>query len=386
MRFLIDCRRLFDGVAWHEDCALLVEDDTLVAVLPRADAPAGVALRIPAPGLLAPGFVDLQVNGGGGVMLNNQPDRQGVGQIAAAHRATGTTAMMPTVMSDRPEVLKAAAEAVRAARDGGDRAVLGLHIEGPFFEPTRRGAHRADALRAPTAGDIDWLCGLQDFPVILTLAPEHCGDEQLRRLAQAGILLCAGHSDAGYDRIEAAVACGLRGVTHLYNAMRPLGSREPGVVGAALALDQLWVGVIADGHHVHPASLRIALAAKPLDRVFLVTDAMATVGADADSFELYGETIRERKGRLVNGAGVLAGSAIGMIDAVRVATEVVGLPLAHSLAMASRVPAEFLGLDHRLGRIAPGYRADLVHFSDDYRVLDTWIAGEHRCHRRQVGS
>ncbi len=378
MKQYISARRLFDGSDWREDCVVVLDGERIEALLPRQEVPADSLLQLP--GTLAPGFIDLQVNGGGGVMLNSQPDREGVERIAGGHRATGTTAMMPTVVSDRPQVQAAAVNAVREAIAAGNRAVLGVHIEGPFFEPAKRGTHHPDMIRAPGDADIDWLCRQADLPLILTLAPEHVEPGQLRRLSEAGVLLCAGHTDADYEQICQAVANGLRGFTHLYNAMSQLGSREPGTVGAALDHDELWVGIIADGHHVHPASLRIACAAKPRDKVFLVTDAMATVGGEQPWFEIYGERIEVRDGRLVNSEGALAGAHIGMIDAVRIATEDMGLALEHSLAMAGANPAAFLGLERELGHIGPGYRADLVHFDRHYAVRDTWIAGQHQQH------
>jgi N-acetylglucosamine-6-phosphate deacetylase len=347
--------------------------------VPASDL-AGQSMTHETGGILAPGFIDLQVNGGGGVMLNNQPCRETVERIAAAHRATGTTGMLPTLISDRFETQQAAVEGVRAARDAGNPAILGIHLEGPFFEPARRGVHRADRIRPATGADLEWLCGLSDLPVVLTLAPEQFETADLERLAAAGLLLCAGHTNASYAQMQSAVDAGLRGVTHLFNAMSPLQSREPGTVGAALEEDRLWVGIIADGHHVHPASLRLACRSKPRGKVLLVTDAMATVGSDSDCFELYGERITLRDGRLVNAAGVLAGSAIGMIDAVRICHEQVGLPLAECLRMASLYPAQFLGLERQLGRLAPGHRADLVHFDEAFRVSDTWIAGQHQAH------
>jgi N-acetylglucosamine-6-phosphate deacetylase len=215
---------------------------------------------------------------------------------------------------------------------------------------------------------------------MLTLAPEQVRPGQIKTLVDAGLVVCAGHTDAHFEQVQRALAEGLSGFTHLYNAMRPSTGREPGVVGAALADSNSWCGIIIDQHHVHAACARIAYAAKPRGKMYLVSDAMSTVGAAQKSFEIYGETIAEQNGCLVNSEGRLAGSAIGMIDAVRLNTEWVGVPLAESLRMAALYPAQFMQLDQHLGRIAPGYRADLVHFSAAYKVAHSWVAGAVRAH------
>ncbi|MDA8752539.1 N-acetylglucosamine-6-phosphate deacetylase [Halieaceae bacterium] len=376
----ITAPRIFDGDSWLFEYALLIEDGQILDVLPTANVPPGVALLDLEDGILAPGFIDLQVNGGGGVMFNSQPEYAGLQTMLAAHRGFGTTAIMPTLISDQPEIYQRGIAAVREARDQGNPSILGLHIEGPFFEPTRRGAHRQSCLRDLTEEDIGWLCAAADLPLMLTLAPERCQPGQISQLAQAGILVCAGHTSASFEQARAALQEGLRGFTHLYNAMGPVTAREPGVVGAALDDVHSWAGIIADGHHVHPASLLLAHRAKARGKLCLVTDAMATVGTSENSFQLYDETITLRDGKLVNAEGKLAGSAIGMIQAVRVAHEAAGIELGECLNMASRYPAAFLRRDDERGCLAPGYRVDLTHFDDDYRVHNTWIAGDRTRH------
>ena len=266
--------------------------------------------------------------------------------------------MLPTVVSDTPAVQQAAVDAIRQARADD------LH----------------GMIRPPQAQDIQWLCALQDLRVIVTLAPEHTQPGQIEQLVEAGILVCAGHTNATYQQVQQATRQGLHGITHLFNAMSPLTSREPGAVGAALDDDNLWAGIIADGHHVHPASIRLALSAKPAGKLVLVSDAMATVGGKSRSFAIYGEQIHESEGRLVNAKGVLAGSAIGMIDAVRYTHQTVGLPLAECLRMASLYPATILKLEASLGRLTSGYQADLVHFDQDFTVRNTWVAGQRAAH------
>jgi N-acetylglucosamine-6-phosphate deacetylase len=235
-------------------------------------------------------------------------------------------------------------------------------------------------IRALEASDLAWLCALQKFPVMLTLAPEQITAQQLRTLADAGLLLCAGHTNGDYTSIRQAIDSGLRGFTHLFNAMSPLTAREPGTVGAALEDGNTWAGIIADGHHVHPAVISLAKRCKAPGKLLLVSDAMATVGAIEDSFEIYGERIKVRDGRLVNAEGKLAGSAIALIDGVRIAHQLSGIELGECLRMASLYPAAFLKLDCELGRLQKGYRADLISFTADYHVTDTWVAGQHQEH------
>lgn len=379
-KFAITAPNLFDGDNFLPDHCVVVQDETVARVLPASECPAELDILVLTEGILAPGLIDLQVNGGGGLMLNNTPSAATVNSMLAAHRGRGTTSMLPTLMSDVIEVQQAGVDAVRAARAGGNPGILGIHIEGPFFAQAKRGAHLAGMIREPQKRDIDWLCSLQDMAVVVTLAPEHVSPEHIDQLAASGIHVCAGHTNASYQQMLDAATQGLQGITHLFNAMSPLTSRAPGAVGAALTDDTLWAGIIADGHHVHPASIRLACEAKPAGKLVLVTDAMATVGSSSPSFELYGEKICERDGALVNSDGVLAGSAIGMIDAVHYTCNAVGITLVESLRMASLYPAEILKMGDTLGRIAPGYRADMVHFDRDFTVHNTWLAGRRESH------
>lgn len=374
MQYLL-APRLFDGDQFHDNMAVAIADGRIAGLLAGQDLPEHANCLRYSAGTLVPGFVDLQVNGGGGVLLNNDPSPQAVERILDGHRSAGTTALLPTLLSDTPQRQRQAVDAVIAARAQGRAGVLGVHLEGPFFDTGRRGTHRADAIRPLEDADIDWLVAIDDLPVLLTLAPEHAGAGQIRRLVDAGIRIWAGHSNATYEQVQLALDEGLSGFTHLFNAMSPLAGRAPGMVGAALDSGQSWVSVIADGHHVHPASIRIAHRAKQAGRLLLVSDSMSTVGSDSREVELYGERIALRDGRLVNAEGALAGSAIGLGDAVRYCHQCVGLPLAECLRMASLYPATCLALEGELGRIAPGYRADLVLLDDDFGVMATWIGG-----------
>ena len=379
--FTIRTASLFDGERFLRDQCVIIRGETVEQIVPAPQCPPEVPGVVLEGGILAPGLIDLQVNGGGGVMLNNAPCRETVEQLRSAHRARGTTSLLPTLLSDTAEVQRAALEAVRQARAAGHPGIAGIHLEGPFFEVAKRGAHRADRIRPARAQDIDWLCAIGDMAVIVTLAPEKVSAEWIGQLSRAGITVCAGHTNATFRQMVEAAHAGLSGCTHLHNAMSPLTAREPGTVGAALDDDRLWLGIIADGQHVHPANIRLAYRAKPAGKLVLVSDAMASVGSTQPDFELYGERVSLQDGRLVNADGALAGSAIALMDAVRFTTREVGLPLTESLRMASLYPATVIGLDNTLGRIACGYRADLVFFDDDFTVRHTWLAGRHQAHK-----
>ncbi|HVI57879.1 MAG TPA: N-acetylglucosamine-6-phosphate deacetylase [Luteimonas sp.] len=326
-------------------------------------------------GTLLPGFIDAQVNGGGGVLFNNAPTVEAIAAIARAHRRFGTTGLLPTLISDDLDVMRAAIDAVREAIARGVPGVLGIHLEGPYLAPARKGTHDAGKFRVPDAAEIALATSLDSGVTLLTLAPEQVAADAIRAFAARGAIVAAGHTAASYEQARAGIAAGVRGFTHLYNAMSPLQGREPGAVGAALEDREAWCGIIADGVHVHPASLRVALAAKPRGKLFLVTDAMPPVGADDPDYLLYGETITARDGVVRNAAGALAGSALDMATAVRNAVSMLGLPLEEAARMASLYPARFLRIDDRRGRIAPGQAADLVLLDDALQVAGTWIAG-----------
>lgn len=359
---------------FEPEACVVVEDGHVVAVLHGAAPGGGVRIDLGG-GYLAPGFIDLQVNGGGGVLFNNAPGIEAIATIGRAHRRFGTTGFLPTLISDEAEVMRRAVAAVRAAIAQGVPGVLGIHLEGPYLAPARKGTHDDARFRVPEAAEIALATALDNGVTLLTVAPERLPQASLQALAARGAILWAGHSDATYAQAQAGFAAGIRGVTHLFNAMSPLQGREPGMVGAALDHADCWCGIIVDGVHVHPASLRIALAAKPRGKVLLVTDAMPMVGADSPAFDLYGETITASDGVVRNAAGALAGSALDMASAVRNAVRLLGLGLDEACRMAAQYPAEAIGLGASHGRIAPGYRADLVWLDAQAQVRATWIAG-----------
>lgn len=374
-KFALQADQVFDGDQFLQNHVVVVEGGTVSAVTARSELPADLNIEHLGAGVLAPGFIDWQVNGGGGVLFNNNTTVDGVRAILHGHHQGGTTALLPTLISDTSAAREHAVDAIRAAIATGEAGLLGLHLEGPYFAPAKRGTHHEDFMASPTEEEIDWLIANADIPLLVTLAPEVVRGEQIQRMADAGIIVCAGHTNADAETINRALASGLRGFTHLYNAMRAATGREPGVVGAALVDREAWCGIIADGHHVHPDMIRLAWHAKPTGKLCLVTDAMATVGSEDKSFQLYGQTITEHDGSLINNEGNLAGSAIAMIDAVRIAHQLAGIELGEVLRMASLYPAEFLRQPN-LGRIKSGFRADLVHFTSEFQVQQTWVAGQ----------
>jgi len=358
---------------FERDMCVVVEDGFIVAVL-QGEPPAGDAIDLEG-GYLVPGFIDAQVNGGGGVLFNNDTSVEAIAAIGRAHREFGTTGFLPTLISDDAEVMQRAIAATHDAIAQGVPGVLGIHLEGPYLAPARKGTHDDAKFRVPDATEIAMATSLDNGVSLLTLAPERVSAAAIRAIVERGGIVSAGHTAGSYDEIRAGIDAGITGFTHLYNAMSPLQGREPGAVGAALEDDDCWCGVIVDGVHVHPASLRVALAAKPCGKVFLVTDAMPMVGADDPSFDLYGETITAVDGVVRNAAGALAGSALDMASAVRNSVQLLGLPLAEACRMAAQYPAEFLGIAGERGRIAAGYRADLVLLDGEVRVLRSWIGG-----------
>ncbi|MCE3285162.1 MAG: N-acetylglucosamine-6-phosphate deacetylase [Steroidobacteraceae bacterium] len=373
---LLHARVLLDD-GFVDDRAVLIEGERIAAVVP-ADDPAvrAAATRHDLSGLtLLPGFLDTQVNGGGGVLFNDAPSVESIRRIGEAHRGYGTTGFLPTLISDDLDVVARAIAATDAAIASGVPGVVGIHIEGPYLNSVRRGTHDPTKLRNLDAGAVQLLTSLRRGRTLVTLAPEVASTGMIRRLVEAGVIVAAGHTNATYREITAALAEGLRGFTHLFNAMSQLTVREPGAVGAALDDRASWCGIIVDGRHVDFVALRLALRCKPIDRFMLVTDAMPTVGADAKSFNLQGKPISVEDGVCVDEMGVLSGSDLDMSAAVRNATAQLGVDLATAARMASRYPAAFLGFEHELGRIAPGYRANLVAVDAGVRVAHTWIDG-----------
>lgn len=378
-RFALTGARIFDGADWHDNAALVVNGGLVEAILPAGAIPSGVESIETGGGLLAPGFVDLQVNGGGGVMLNDHPDVASIETICRAHAPFGTTALLPTLITDTPAITAAAVAAGAAAARQKVPGFLGLHLEGPHLSVARKGAHDPALIRPMTdADEAALIAARKEFPVLLTtIAPESVEPARVAALAKAGLVVSLGHSDTGYATASAFAAAGATVVTHLFNAMSQIGNREPGLAGAAIDIGGLSAGIIADGIHVDPATMAIALRAKKgPGKIVLVTDAMATIGTDMTSFTLNGRTIYRKDGSLRLADGTLAGADLDMISAVRFIHRVVGLELGEALRMASLYPAHAIGQAHRLGRFANGTAADIVALSEGLDVKSVWIGGK----------
>ena len=365
---------VFDGTKLHQHAGVLIDGAHVSRILPRSEIPKNLPVRALLDGVwLAPGFIDLQVNGGGDVLFNDSPTPEAISMIAAAHRKFGTTGFLPTLITDTPDKMRAAVAAVRSAMRT-EPAVLGLHLEGPFLSPERAGVHDRRLFRQPTSDDVEMLTSARDGVLLLTLAPEQVPAGFIKRLTDAGVCVSLGHSNATYAQTRAAIGEGLTGFTHLFNAMRPLASREPGPIAAALETPACSFGLIVDGVHVDPAMLRLAL--RGVGRPMLVTDAMPPVGGTRSDFALYGEKIAVRNGRCVRHDGTLAGAYLDMASAVRNCVRLLGLSLEQALTLASSNPARYINLGSELGALAPGYRADMVALDPErIEVLETWVAG-----------
>ena len=371
-------KRIFDGEAWHDDAALIIGDGIVEAIVSHKKIPAG-AEKIDAGDMLAPGFVDLQVNGGGGVMLNDHPTVDGIETICRAHAPFGTTALLPTLITDTPEVTAAAVAAGIEATRRKVPGFAGLHLEGPHLSIARKGAHDPRLIRPMTDADLKALIAARkELPALLTtVAPESVTPEQVAALTKAGIVVSLGHSDATYRLATSAAEAGATMVTHLFNAMSQIGNREPGLVGAAIDTGSLSAGLIADGIHVHLSTIEIAMRAKSgPGNIFLVTDAMATIGTDLTNFTLNGRTIYRKEGRLTLADGTLAGADLDMISAVRFMCGLRGIDLRWALRMASFYPAQAIGWQDKLGRLTKGSAANVVALSDKLDMRAAWIDGE----------
>ncbi|CAH1654449.1 N-acetylglucosamine-6-phosphate deacetylase [Hyphomicrobiales bacterium] len=375
-RFALSGADVFDGRTRHRKHALIVDEGRIRAIVPSRELPANIEIVHADGGLVTAGFIDLQVNGGGGVLFNSQPTVDGIRDIVTAHARMGTTALLPTVITDHPEVTYGAITAVRQAIAQGIEGCLGIHIEGPFIAPAKKGAHDPELIRDLNDGELLRLTHTGLRHVMITLAPEAVNSQQIAALIKAGVTVSIGHSNATYDQAMALFQAGARCVTHLFNAMSQFGSRDPGVVGAALASEQVWCGLIADGHHVHPATLNTAMQAKRGLPFFLVSDAMPTAGSSEDSFLLNDREVKRVGDRLTLEDGTLAGSDLVLVDAVRFMADTVGVALEEALRMASLYPAMALGVTTDYGRLVPGRRADIVHLTEDLSVEGVWVGGK----------
>lgn len=370
-------RRVFDGDTIRENAAVLVDCGRVSGIVPASKIPRGFPVEDLGTGLLSPGLVDLQVNGGGGLMLGDARTPDDLAAICSAHVSLGTTAMTPTLITDTPETTRRIVALGVEAAARGVPAFRGLHLEGPHLSVKRKGAHDAGLIRPMTAEDLAfYLEAARQLPsLMITVAPETVAPDQITALRAGGVHVSLGHTGAGYETCKEAAEAGASCVTHLFNAMSPLQHREPGLVGAALDVGALNAGLIADGIHVDPVAIRVATKSKSgPGRIFLVTDAMSQTGTDVRSFTLGGRTIYRKDGMLCLSDGTLAGADIDLPASMRFLCDSVGVDRLSALTMATSRPADVIGLP--VGRLKPSRMADMVLFGPDFSVTRVWLAGK----------
>ena len=375
MKKAITGSKLFNGKKFIEHKALLIDDQHIAGIVNEDAIPTDFQVKKLEGGILSPGFIDLQVNGGGGKLFNNSPDKESLNTIISAHQYFGTTSIMPTVISDSLNILQKCTDTI-SNEINNNHSLLGIHIEGPFFNVKYRGVHQKQYINTINASYLNLFETLDKFPVMLTLAPECISIKQLKHLNSLGFKILAGHTDANYDQLEEAVKYGLDGFTHLFNAMGQISAREPGVVGSAFDFDETSASIIVDLHHVHPSLINLSFKQKPKGKLFFVSDSMATINHGEPSFELYDEVVSESNGRIINSEGKLAGSSITQIDAIKNAYQKCSIPLESAISMATLYPAEYLGVSDYIGQLKKGYRADLAHFDSNFHVQNVWLAGK----------
>ena len=368
----IHAKRLFDGQNFIDNQVLTITDGVISAIDQNIEECDEKAI-----GLVVPGYIDLQVNGGGGALFNDSPSVDKLKTIMSAHAKFGTTAMMPTLITDKVEIMAQAANAMSEAIVQKVPGIIGIHFEGPHLSLAKKGTHSAELIR-PISGDEWAILSRKDIGLVMvTLAPETVSEQDIARMVELGIKVCIGHTNADFSTAQKAVNAGATGFTHLFNAMSPFQGRKPGVVGCALLNDNTQCGLIVDGHHVDYASCQIAIKTKPAGGIFLVTDAMPPVGTDMKEFPLYDKTVYVENGKLTSTTGELAGSSLDMATAVKNTHIELKIPLDESLRMASLYPAQYLYAENDLvrGGLKIGMQADMVFLNDDFSVNETWIAG-----------
>ncbi|MCW8092316.1 N-acetylglucosamine-6-phosphate deacetylase [Alteromonas sp. ASW11-130] len=363
-------KQLFDGQTLHHNCVLTTESGRVKSIENNLSF-TGDAFD----GIICPGFIDTQVNGGGGFMLNHDPSRKAVDGIAKAHQQFGTTALLPTLITDRQDKMLVAADTIAAAIAGNHQSVIGVHFEGPHLSTAKRGIHSSDSIRKINDNDIDMYLRNDLGKVMLTIAPESLSPDIIKELSEKGVFISLGHSNADVDTVIAAIDAGATAFTHLFNAMSGLKAREPGMIGAALIHQHAYVGLIADMHHVHPANCLLAANCIGADRLMLVTDAMAHVGSAMQNMKWENTVITRYGEKLLTEEGTFAGSCLDMANAVKNMVNQVGIELGEVLKMATSTPAQFLNLTGR-GVLKPGCRADFVHLDHNLSVRQCWVGGQ----------
>ena len=372
---------IFDGFNRHLNSALIIMNSKVVEIIPEEKVDPSTDQIVLAGGLLTPGFVDLQVNGGGGVLFNDNPSLENLKTICEAHAKLGTTSIMPTLISDSPEVHKRAISVIIDALYYPIKGLVGLHLEGPHLAVARKGAHEERFIRPMKELDCLELESLANKVrnLMLTIAPEAVLPQQITRLSNAGAVISLGHTDCTFNQAADAVDAGATCATHLFNAMSPFGSREPGLVGAVLNSGKLFSGIIADGFHVNKISINLALQAKKAPgALFLVSDSMSTVGSEQTHFFLNDRLITRSQGKLILEDGALAGADISLSDAVRYMVNEVGILQDDAIRMASLIPAKVLGMESEIGCLMPDAQADFLWMKNDLEIEKVWVGGKEQ--------
>jgi N-acetylglucosamine-6-phosphate deacetylase len=357
------------------DKAIVIKDDYIHEIIDLDKIPKDLEVLDLNGANIAPGFIDLQVNGGGGCLFNDNPSVESISTIFQGHKRFGTTNFLPTIITTTDEKIYKAIKSVKECLKNKTNGVLGLHIEGPFINEKKAGVHDKKFIHLISESDLDFIRKNSHGSIkIITLSPELVTENQIKSLKECGIIISAGHSSATYDQSIESFKWGITNVTHLFNAMSSFESREPGLVGATLDIDSIWAGIIVDGYHVNFASVRIAKKIKK-NKLFLVTDAMPPVGSNISDYKLGDLKIQCNNKKCVTMDGVLAGSALDMATAVRNCVQKVGIPLDEALRMASTYPSETIGINNTLGKIKPGFLANMVIFNNQIVVESVIING-----------
>ncbi len=375
MYALTNCK-IFTGTEVLTEHAVLIDGGVIAAVCPTAELAEHIERKDLAGANLSPGFIDLQLNGCGGVMFNDDISAQTIHVMHQTNVKSGCTSFLPTLITSSDHDMRKAIQAAREYQAQYPNHSLGLHLEGPYLNTAKKGIHNIDYIRAASDEMIDTLCENADVIAKVTLAPEQNEHAYIRRLQQAGIVVSIGHTNATYQQARQGFEAGISFATHLFNAMSPLEGREPGVVGAIYDSPEVYAGIIADGFHVDYANIRIAHKIKG-EKLVLVTDATAPAGAKMDYFIFVGKKVYYRNGKCVDENGTLGGSALTMIEAVKNSVEHVGIALDEVLRMATLYPAKAMGVDNKLGRIRKGMVANLTAFDRDFNILATIVNGQY---------
>ncbi|EGQ8085261.1 N-acetylglucosamine-6-phosphate deacetylase [Vibrio vulnificus] len=375
MYALTNCK-IYTGSDVLSEHALIIENDLITSIVPAADLPSGIEVKDLAGANVSPGFIDLQLNGCGGVMLNDEITAETMQIMHEANLKSGCTSFLPTLITSSDADMRAAITAAREYHAKYKNQSLGLHLEGPYLNVMKKGIHSVDYIRPSDTSMVDFICENADVVAKVTLAPELNDPEHIEKLRNAGIVVSIGHTNATYAEARKGFEAGITFATHLFNAMTPMVGREPGVVGAIYDTPDVYAGIIADGFHVDYANIRIAHKIKG-EKLVLVTDATAPAGANMDYFIFVGKKVYYRNGKCVDENGTLGGSALTMIEAVENTVEHVGIALDEALRMATLYPAKAIGVDGYLGRIKKGYIANLTIFDRDFNVKATVVNGQY---------